>query len=351
LNGGVVAIGNEGISSASVVEAGSLTNSFDGASGTIDIVGSSTWQALLKVDAAAGFGTAGVLDGLVELGGGQAEIEFASGQITTIAAGSTLVLAGPDARVADASKPDSNSALTGLTTVAGALDPLDGASVTTSGPLLNTGVILLDSPEGHGGSSFTVGGALTNNGTIDIGGDDILVSPSTVSALDIINGGVIGLSGDGTSASSGAVRATVAFTNDSAVDLNRDVEKLGAAISGTGQFELANHSTLEFGSSVSSGQTIAFDGAAANTLTLTDASTFKGAIDHFFVKGDTVDVTNFAESATNLVFARTGSDSASWTLTDGVNRAVLNFVGEPYVKNDFEIVSANGAAGTGIKFI
>ncbi|HTV34282.1 MAG TPA: hypothetical protein VME69_14505, partial [Methylocella sp.] len=65
-------------------------------------MGSSSEQALLDVRGAAGFGTAGTLTGTVDLTGNSA-IEFASGQITTIASGATLDLNGPAAFIEDAS--------------------------------------------------------------------------------------------------------------------------------------------------------------------------------------------------------------------------------------------------------
>ena len=59
----------------------------------------------------------------------------------------------------------------------------------------------------------------------------------------------------------------------------------------------------------------------------------------------------FAEAATLLTYTQTGADSCSWTLTDGSNTAVLHFVGEPYAKSDFSIVSANHGAGLTVKFV
>ena len=56
-------------------------------------------------------------------------LEFKSGQITTI--DGELSLDGANARVADAGTLGSNSALTGLTSVAGNFLLADGASVTT----------------------------------------------------------------------------------------------------------------------------------------------------------------------------------------------------------------------------
>ena len=93
----------------------------------------------------AGFGAAGVLSGNVELVGDSA-IEFASGQITSLAAGSHLILDGNDAFIEDSTALGSNSALTGLASIgAGATLDLDnGASVSTTGALANDGTVWLD---------------------------------------------------------------------------------------------------------------------------------------------------------------------------------------------------------------
>ena len=67
----------------------------------------------------AGFGMAGILSGNVDLSGGA--IEFASGQISTIAPGASLSLNYGNAFIEDSTALGSNSALTGLADIAGAL--------------------------------------------------------------------------------------------------------------------------------------------------------------------------------------------------------------------------------------
>ena len=124
--------------------------------GLIYLTGSSADQALLDVAGSAGFGTAGILSGYVRLAGDSA-IEFASGEITSLAAGSHLGLVGSDAFIEDSTAPGSNSALKGLASIgAGALFALhDGASVSTTGALANDGNVYLDPNAGDGGSSLT----------------------------------------------------------------------------------------------------------------------------------------------------------------------------------------------------
>ena len=111
-NSGHLRIGNATLSAPDEVTAASLDNT-----GSIYLTGSSANQALLDVTAgSAGFGTAGVLSGYVRLAGDSA-IEFASGEITSLAAGAHLGLNGSDAFIEDSTALGSNSALTGLASI------------------------------------------------------------------------------------------------------------------------------------------------------------------------------------------------------------------------------------------
>ena len=146
------------------------------------------------------------------------------------------------------------------------------------------------------------------------------------------------------------MNVTGPFTNDGSVNLSHDTEELAGAIGGRG-FSLSDGSGLEFGSAVSSGETVAFGAGASDTLILDQPSAFQGTIDNFFAEGDLVDASRFAFNDTTFLYTQTGADSCSWTLTDGANTAVLNFAGEPYTKSDFSIGSANGGAGSAIKSV
>ena len=159
-NSGSLTIGNATLSASDKVTAASLDNT-----GAIYLTGSSANQALLDVTGSAGFGTAGVLSGNVELSGDSA-IEFASGQITSLAGCAQLRLNGNDAFIEDSTALGSNSALTGLASIgAGATFDLENrASVSTTGALVNDGNVYLDTSTGDGGSSLTVAGTLTNSG-------------------------------------------------------------------------------------------------------------------------------------------------------------------------------------------
>ncbi len=164
-----VDIGDEFLNANDTVTATSLVvNGFDNADcrleGRLGGPGS-----LLNVASAAGFGAAGLLWGNVDLIG-DATIEFASGQITSIADDGFLAVAGNDAFIADAGALTSNSALTGLSTVAGNLYLNSGATLTTAGSLtLNEGSLEVDSSGGEafgiiGGSSLTINGQLNLSG-------------------------------------------------------------------------------------------------------------------------------------------------------------------------------------------
>jgi hypothetical protein len=136
---------------------------------------------------------------------------------------------------------------------------------------------------------------------------------------------------------------TGAVTNDGSIDFSDDYDKVAGAVGGTGNFGLSNGASLDFASSVASGETVTFStNSAPDLLTLNSGSSFSGAIEDFFTAGDGVDLTNFAYAHTTFKYTQTGTDSASWTLTDGSNSAVINFAGEAYTKSDFPIGAANG---------
>ena len=80
-NSDTLDIGNTALSASDEVTAASLDNT-----GSIDLTsaGPSASQSLLDVTGGAGFGAAGVLSGNVDLSGDSA-IEFASGEITSLA--------------------------------------------------------------------------------------------------------------------------------------------------------------------------------------------------------------------------------------------------------------------------
>jgi hypothetical protein len=153
-NSGRLRVGNATLSAPDKVTVAALDST-----GRIYLTGSGANQALLDVAGSAGFGTAGVLTGRVGLAEDSA-IEFASGEITSLAANAQLHLYGNDAFIEDSKAPGSNSALTGLASIGvGAIFGIHNkAAVSTTGSLVNDGTIRLDIVDGDGGSSLTVGG-------------------------------------------------------------------------------------------------------------------------------------------------------------------------------------------------
>jgi hypothetical protein len=350
-----IGVGNDTLTAATTVSVKSIVNFVGTTYGTIDVDGNDRASlvapipAALDVTVAAGFGVAGTLEGNVNVSY-DGQILFGGGQITAIAANSELSLVDPDAVVAVESSPTTNSALKGLTDVAGALYLQNGSRVATTGSLTNSGTIALDQVFGDGGSSLTVGGDLTNDGTLTIGSaNDALSKADIVKAATLDNAGTIDASGKGKNHA--ALSITGAVTNDGTVNLSDDYVKFVGAVSGTGNFGVSNLTTLQFSGAVGSGETVTYGAGARDLLELDAGASFHGTIENFFAASDEVDLTNFAFSATTALYTQTGAESASWTLTDGSNRAVINFAGEPYAKSDFSIVAANGGNGAEIKFV
>ena len=90
---------------------------------------------------------------------GDSAIEFASGQITSLADWRILGLDGNDAFIEDSTALGSNSALTGLADIAGTLYLNDGASVSTTGALANRRNLSLNYyTDDDGGSTLSIGG-------------------------------------------------------------------------------------------------------------------------------------------------------------------------------------------------
>ncbi len=240
-----IGIGNSSMTGSDTVTATGIANS-----GGLDLTGgaSSAAEALLKLSGAAGFGTAGQLSGTVSLSG-NSMIEFASGQITSIASGASLTLNGPNALIADAGSLTSNSALKGLASNSGSLELDNGATITTTAGLTNSGNLSLDS-NGTGGSSLKVGGVLTNNSSLSIGSSYAPITQSdTIAATGISNSSTINLYG-------GASAAAEALLNLSGA------AGFGTAGQLSGSVSLSGNSMIEF----ASGRIASIAGGASLTL-------------------------------------------------------------------------------------
>ena len=259
-DGDAFIIGTSNISAGDTVTAKALSNT-----GVIEIVGNGTIQSTLNItNGAAGFGTLGVETGSVSMGG-DALLEFASGQIGTI--NGLVDLNGPTARIADAGTVATNSALTGLNTVAGDLYLQNGNSVGVTGNLAITGSGRVDLDPfffgGGGGSTLTVGGTLTNN---SIDGDAFIIGTSNISAGDtvtaggLVNNGLIQIVGNGTIVSTLAVNGPA--TNNATVDIDGS----GDVVMGAGDVytQAAGATNINGGGTLVG--TVAVTGGAANVV-------------------------------------------------------------------------------------
>jgi hypothetical protein len=345
-NSGALRFGNHTLSASDKIAASSLDNT-----GSIDLIGSGTNQALLDVTGRAGFGTAKTLTGWVGLSGDSA-IEFGSGQITSLAANAQLHLNGNDAFIEDSKALGSNSALMGLASIgAEAIFGIqNNVAVSTSGSLANDGTIRIDFNGGHGGSSLTVAGTLTNDaigvntGALDIG-DNQLSSSVSVTAKSFVNSGTVELTGAGTNLAT--LNVSGATTNNGSISITKDTEELAGAVRGVGSFSLSN-ADLQFDASVLVGQTINETGADA--LTLEEAQNFHATI-RGFGTGDTIDAANFLRKATTYNFVENiACTGGTLTLHDSSQSltAHIHLTGD-YSHSDFTLARDHGT-GTLVNF-
>ncbi|MGH7031342.1 MAG: beta strand repeat-containing protein, partial [Stellaceae bacterium] len=225
-NSNLVQIGNTALSADTTLSATAVSNT---GTGTIDLFGNGASQAALKIAGAAGFGTAGVVSGQVDLNGNNL-VQFGSGGLTGIAAGGQLALDGGDSQVQILGNSANNNALTGLASNAGLFYLRNGASLTTTTGLDTSNQLLLDIFGGDGGASLGVGGTLTNNNYVQIG-NTALSANSTLSAnaVDNTGTGTIDLFGNGASQAALKIAGAAGF---------------GAAGVVSGQVNLQNNSLV-----------------------------------------------------------------------------------------------------------
>ena len=366
-NSAELGIGNASLSASDEVMATSLDNT-----GFIQLTGSGANQALLDVAGSAGFGTAGILSGHVRLTGDSA-IEFASGQITSLAAHAQLILNGDDALIEDSTALGSNSALMGLALIgAGAMFDLEnGASVSTTGSLVNDGHINLDTNAGDGGSSLTVAGALTTNtgGTLELSGGTVtaelvtvatgatlssggtlalVAGAGTIPANDVeVTGGTLDLAGgtiQGTSLTVGAGVTLLgagtigaAITNSGTVEAQGGRLSLTAEISGAGAVEIAQDAVLELGAEATAG--VAFAGADG-TLELDQPASYAGTISGF-APGDLIDLKGAAATAASAAYSAASNTSTLTVALNGGGTLDYTLAGN-YAGDDFTAAQEAG---------
>ena len=312
-NTGTLDLGNTSLSSKDSITASSLVNS-----GTINLTGSTSTstQALLDVTAgAAGFGVLpATLSGYVTLVGDSA-VEFASGQITRIAAGSQLQLNGNKAFIEDSATLGSNSALKGLNDVAGNLEMYGDVSVTTTGGLLDTGGIYLDYNGGTGGSTLSLGGAISNSGTLWIGNSSLSAS-SKVTTTALNNTNAIELYGAG--------------SNKALLDVTGGVAGFGVGGVLTGYVSLIGNTAIEF--------------VSGNIGTIATGATLYLSGNNAYVEDSTALGSNSALNLSNV--------SGALELYNGASVSVAATTGNPtgaLLTSGYLYVDISGAGSSSLK--
>ena len=299
-NSNYVQIGNTGLSANTTLSADAVANT-----GTIDLYGNGTNQAALKVSGAAGFGTAGVISGQVNLAG-DSLVQFGSGGLTSIASGGQLSLNGANAQVQISGNSANNNALTGLSSNAGYFYLRNGAALTTTTGLDNSNNLLLDYFGGDGGASLAVGGTLTNSNYVQIGNTGLSAN-TTLSADAVANTGTIDLYGNGTNQAALKVSGAAGF---------------GTAGVISGQVNLAGDSLVQFGSgaltSIASGGQLSLNGAnaqvqisgdSANNNALTGLSSNAGTF--YLRNGAALTTTTGLNNSNNLLLDYFGGDGGA----------------------------------------
>jgi hypothetical protein len=162
------------------------------------------------------------------------------------------------------------------------------------------------------------GDVLTENAAFDngLGGVWNLAGASTFASGEntLTNEGAI----DTTGAS--RISGTLSVTNTGTVNVQSGSLDIAAPVGGTGQLTIASSATLELGASVTSGQTITFEGSTG-TLKLDDATHFAGEISGL-TGSDGIDLVGFDFSKTVLTPV-IGATQTVLTVTDE-NHSVTN---------------------------
>ena len=225
---------------ATVVTANALTTV-----GTINLVGDEFGNGTGAAELILTSGSApSTLSSTVTLFG-PSLLEFASGGISSIAAAGKLVVGGGQAFVADSGATSSDSALTGLTSVAGDFELQRGAAMTLSGGLAVGGSLNIDTIGAAAGSQLGVGGDLTNSGTVNVGTGFNHDGGSTLAISgNLVNSGTFNIHDD-------TANATVVTAN---------------ALTTVGTINLVGD---EFGNGTGAAELILTSGSAPSTLSST----------------------------------------------------------------------------------
>ena len=310
-NSGTLTIGSTSSSggslSATVMTAAGLVNT-----GAIVLEG--PFSTVLDINAAA----PATLTGTVDLHG-NSRLEFASGGITAIASGATLLEDSGAALVALASNTSTNSALTGLANNAGYLILENSAALAISVNFTNSNYLEVDY-SGAGGSSLTIGGTLTNNGQLYIGNAS-QIADSAVTAQGLSNAGTI----DITSGGAGATLAVAgAFANTGTVIDGYGSGGAGSLTAGTltnaGYLYLENGAALTTNLDLTNNYVLEVDESGSGGSSLTVGGTLTNKNYYFYVG-------NSSMTAAATVSAAALSNSGSLYLYSGTAAAALDTTG------------------------
>jgi hypothetical protein len=296
VNGGSLSIGRSAMTGIGTVSVGSIS-SISGS--TISLDGADTNdQGRLLVNGTAGFGTTGVLTGNV-LMQDSSLLQFALGQITTIAEFASLQFSGGGAFIADSNSTTSNSALTGLTEIDGSLN-LQGTSggggthiSTSSLTIGSTGNASLDGEFlGTAGSLISVANTLTVNGGLSMG-----------------RSAMFGIG----EVSAGALQGTGNITVNGSDSTDQGRLIVGGASGFSGTISIDSDGLVEIGTSASGGGTFQFE-ASTGTVKF-DTATSSGDTFDNFVEGDTIDLAGLSfKSSYEAVFSPSNNNATAGTL-------------------------------------
>ena len=314
------------VTATGLVNSGSLFVEGDASNGTKS-------SALLSVTGAA----AATLTGDVRVGG-DAQIQYASGEITSIGYGSSLELDGDAATITTAA--GASSALADLAVNNGALTlqgstgaGYSGATITTTVGFTNDGQFSADAISFDGGSAASFGGIFANHGAATIG-DDNLFANVTVSATGLDNSGTLVV--QGSVASGSDIEAKLAISGAAGATLGGSVRIGGDGVIAFGSGEIT---------SILSGASLELDGSGAKIESgagsaLSQLATNSGLL---WLRGDTSNGGGGATLTTTTGFTNNGTFWVDQSNSDSGSTAT--FVGA-FVNNGTVSIGEGGLANS-----
>jgi hypothetical protein len=349
-SGDALAVGD-----ASVVSAASLDNT-----GLLALSGGDATAKVILACAAGTDGSAGVLTGDIQLSD-LALLEFSSGSIAAITASAVLLIDGSAAFLANAQNVSSNSALKGLTSNAGELDLEDGASLTTSSGLSNSGYLGLDDSD-EGGSAapdgaLVVAGALINTGvdnasTVDgiFIGDAFgyyIGQTTSLSAVSLVNAGEIDVeAGNGDQASLTIAGESSNNGANAEIDVGAgSVATFTGAVSGDGLIDVFGGGVVNLGAGATGGA-VAF-GAGGGTVTVASGTTLGDAVAGFSA-GDALRFTALPYKSSDEINYRSATGVAQIIDTSGGNAVLASLDFSSVLSGETLGLAASGAGGVAV---